>query len=61
MTDSPDDYVFAVNVKQDSIISHPEPVGIIIIGQPLYITMQPVREPLDFSKNLIANSRWQRV
>jgi hypothetical protein len=61
MTYSPDDYMLALNVKQDSVISHSKPVGIIIIGQPLYVTVQPMREPLDLSKNLIANSSWQGI
>ena len=61
MTDSPNDYMFALNVKQDSVVSHSKPVGIILIGQPLDVTLQPGGEPLDLSKNLIANSSRQGV
>jgi len=61
MTYAPNDYMFALNVKQDSIISHAQPVGTIIIGQPLYVALQPVRKAFDLSKNLTANSSWQGV
>lgn len=60
MTDSPDDYKFAFDIKQDAVITHPEPKGVIIAGESFDIPAQTVVQPVDLVKNLIANL-WRQV
>jgi hypothetical protein len=42
MAKSADDYKFAFNIKQDSIVAHPQTVCVVVVGQALNISMKPV-------------------
>jgi len=47
MPNSPNDYKFALNIKQDSVITHSQSVSVVILGEPLNVAVQTVVKPLD--------------
>lgn len=55
VTDSPNDYKFAFDIKQDAIITHSESISTIIFGEPLDISMQTPVQSADFPENLLSN------
>lgn len=61
MPNSPDDYKFAFDIEQDSVVTHPESVSEIIVRQPLDVPIQPALQSLDLTKDLLSNLRRQIV